>query len=210
MLFRSGIKVDTVYQSNDTLFIDFISKSVIEFPDKKIEINAYVEKDFWDITLIIFTILGVAAAFWAAYSAYRQLKNENEESQKQIDHLAKLREIDERRLKLQVKPNLRTGGSGYSGGKNLHFTITNEGNKCVIKSMTLAEGDEVVRIRDLSRAPELGKGTSIKFDGETKQGEHPNSVDFKLILKYEDEGGFEYVSEYEWKKSRPSITTYEL
>ena len=207
---KQGIELDTVYSSNDTLFIDFNGKSTIEIPDKRIEVNAYTDKDAWDIVLIICTIIGVAAAAWAAHSAYKQLKKENLESQQQIDHLAKLREIDEKRLRLMVKPTLRVGERGHAGRREVWFNMTNEGNRCHIDEITQINGRDQVIIGGLNRTPELRKDVRIEFRGSVQVDLHPNQIEFRLRVLYHDEGEYQYESIIHWNQQNLTIETNEL
>lgn len=208
---KTGFQIDTVYNSNDTLFLDLSNKTTIEIPGGRLEVNTYPPpKDVWDVVMISATIIGVVAACWAAYSAYKQLKKENIESRQQIDHLAKLREIDEKRLKLMVKPKLDTRGRRHAGGTDLGFNVINEGNSCRVESIDLVEGSNVVNLRGLNRTLELKKGASIEFAGSTKGGQHPTAISFTLRLKYSDEGEYQYESYVRWRNESLSIETNEL
>jgi len=210
IIFQDDGTADTIESQRDSLIINLQSNSIIEFPDKRLEVNSYSEKDFWDVTLILASIIGVIAAVWAANSAYKTLKKGNKDNQLQIEHLARLREIDEMRLKLMVKPNLRVGGAGYAGDGSLNFPITNEGKRCYIDDISVIGGNEIAAFNNLGSINEIKENERVRINGRALDSNHPRQITFIIRINYHDEGGFNYESCIQWNRSNLHIETTEL
>lgn len=246
---KEGIKVDTVYNGSDTLYIDFTGMTIIEVPEKRIDVNTYPSRDGWEVAGILAAIIGGLAAVIGAFVAFRQLFNKSRNIQAQIDKLADVAEalkaqnklieegnqnlseyaiqlsksinlkegenkelvaIEQKRLKLMVKPNLRTGGRHTAGGTNFGFHIVNEGQRCKIDSIEMIEGEDQVSISGLKQRPELKSGGQMSFEGRVAGTLNVNEIAFKLRIEYHDEGDFRHESVVGWKGHGIKLETKEL
>ncbi len=95
---KEGLVVDTIYNQNDTLFIDFSNKTTVEIPSERLEVNTYPpEKSSLEIAGLWIAIIGGIATLIASIIAIRKLfvkdiltQKRLDESQNQLKELTKL------------------------------------------------------------------------------------------------------------------------
>jgi len=88
---RKGLIVDTVYNQNDTLFIDFSQKTTIEIPSDRFEVNTYLpEKSDLEIFVSWASIIGGIAGFIAVAIALFKLFQKDRDKQEQLNKMTGL------------------------------------------------------------------------------------------------------------------------
>lgn len=101
------------------------------------------------------------------------------------DALKHLREIEEKKLKLSVQPNLWTNGGGYNGSTGeFHIDLNNKGETAIIQEF-INNTDDVV-INNNSLPYELEKGNSRKIFGRQKGDKHIQYCDIDIDVIYTD------------------------
>ncbi|MEQ8906412.1 hypothetical protein [Ekhidna sp.] len=88
---KQGIQVDTVYSSNDTLFIDFNGKTTLEIPEKRLEVSTFPpEKSDLEIFVSWASIIGGIAGFIAVAIALYKLFQKDKDKQEQLNKMTGL------------------------------------------------------------------------------------------------------------------------
>jgi hypothetical protein len=107
------------------------------------------------------------------------LKNNDQEA------LGHLREIEEKKLRLSVEPNLWTNGGGYNGSTGeFHIDLNNKGETAIIQEFINNTND--VEINNYSLPYELEKGNNRKIFGRQKGDKHIQYCDIDIDVIYTD------------------------
>lgn len=119
--------------------------------------------------------------------------------------LNKLHEIEEKRLKLSVKPNLWLNGAGYRGGEGtLHIDLNNKGETAKLLEFNLIEGD--ITLQGLSQPYDLDKDAYRYIYGRTKGEKHIKDCEYKIEVVYSDRLDNKYILTIDGKGSHAKIT----
>lgn len=111
--------------------------------------------------------------------------------------------IEEKRLRLMVKPRLWSNGGGYRGYENTwHMNISNKGESCVIDSIKQVDGNDIEFHN--REGTEIEKDNSIILNGSTKN-KHPKDTWFQLCIEYHDQGDYKYESIFSWNGGKVKL-----
>ncbi|MBJ2125858.1 hypothetical protein [Flavobacterium sp. IB48] len=115
------------------------------------------------------------------------LKGNDEEA------IAQLREIEEKKLKLSVKPNLWLNGAGYSGHDGeLKIDLNNKGEDAKLLEFNLTSDDII--LHSLSLPWDLEKGKRRYIFGRQKGGKHIKDCEYEVDVIYQDKLDNKYLS----------------
>lgn len=99
--------------------------------------------------------------------------------------LAQLREIEEKKLKLSVKPNLWLNGAGYKGYEGeLTIDLNNKGEEAKLLELNL-KSDDIV-LHSLSLPYDLEKGQMRYIFGRQKGNKHIQYCEYEIDVIYKD------------------------
>lgn len=99
--------------------------------------------------------------------------------------LAQLREIEEKKLKLSVKPNLWLNGAGYKGYEGeLTIDLNNKGEEAKLLEFNL-KSDDIV-LHSLSLPYDLEKGQMRYIFGRQKGNKHIQYCEYEIDVIYKD------------------------
>jgi hypothetical protein len=148
-------------------------------------------------------------------SSFKKLFKRDEQKDEQIRELSaqtaeiiKQTNLQEKRIRMLVKPHLWTNGGGYDADGTVRVIINNRGHLCFLNSWSVIEGDNVVFIQ-WKDPMEIDNGEFKTLTGTPE--EHPKNIRFVLLVKYMDQEGYVYESTFEYNKgSVQIIETKEL
>lgn len=107
--------------------------------------------------------------------------------------LAQLREIEEKKLKLSVKPNLWLNGAGYSGyDGELKIDLNNKGEEAILLEFNLTSDDII--LHSLSLPYDLEKGQRRYIFGRQKGNKHIQYCDYEIDVIYKDKLDNKYLT----------------
>ncbi|WP_343705889.1 hypothetical protein [Flavobacterium sp.] len=107
--------------------------------------------------------------------------------------IAQLREIEEKKLKLSVKPNLWLNGVGYSGyDGELKIDLNNKGEDAKLLEFNLTSNDII--LHSLSLPWDLEKGERRYIFGRQKGGKHIKDCEYEVDVIYQDKLDNKYLS----------------
>lgn len=99
--------------------------------------------------------------------------------------LAQLREIEEKKLRLSVKPNLWLNGAGYSGyNGELKIDLNNKGEDAKLLEFNLSSDDII--LHNLSLPWNLEKGERRYIFGRQKGNKHIQYCEYEVDVIYQD------------------------
>jgi len=99
--------------------------------------------------------------------------------------IQQLREIEEKKLKLSVKPNLWLNGAGYRGNEGeLKIDLNNKGESAKLLEFNLTSNDIV--LHSLSLPYDLEKGQRRFIFGRQKGDKHIKDCQYQIEVIYED------------------------
>jgi hypothetical protein len=118
--------------------------------------------------------------------------------------IKELKEIEEKKLKLSVRPNLWLNGGGYSGHNGeLHIDLNNKGEDAKLLEFNLSSEDIV--LHSLSLPYDLDKGQRRKIFGRQKGTKHIKDRDYVIEIIYTDKLENKYSTSLEGKGARVKI-----
>ncbi|SHO59930.1 hypothetical protein [Algoriphagus zhangzhouensis] len=217
---KEGLVIDTVYNQNDTLYIDFFNKTTIEIPSKRLEVNTYLpEKGGLEIFSLWAIIIGGIAGLIGAFVAFYQLFKKDTEKQIQLnelknqtEQLIKQNHLFEKRIRMSVRPLIWTNGSGIRPSeREFHVDVDNMGQLAFLDSIDFLDGDtvEISHWNGKYVPIEKEKG-NIKITG-MYGGLDPEEMSFRFVIKYHDTENYKYETEFEWKNRHARVVeTREL
>lgn len=107
--------------------------------------------------------------------------------------LEQLREIEEKKLKLSVKPNLWLNGAGYRGYEGeLTIDLNNKGEDAKLLEFKLTSDDII--LHSLSLPYDLGKGQRRYIFGRQKGSKHIKDCEYEIDVIYQDRLENKYLS----------------
>lgn len=119
--------------------------------------------------------------------------------------IKELKEIEEKKLKLSVRPNLWLNGGGYSGHNGeLHIDLNNKGEDAKLLEFNLSSEDIV--LHSLSLPYDLDKGQGRKIFGRQKGTKHIKDCDYVIEIIYTDKLENKYSTTLEGKGARVKIS----
>lgn len=205
---NEGLVVDTVNSQKDTLFIDFSSKTTIEIPSERLEVNTYLpEKGGLEIFSLWAIIIGGLAGLIGAFIAFYQLFKKDTEKQVQLNELKnqtsqliKQNELFEKRIRMSVRPLIWTNSSGIRRfEREFHVDVDNRGQLAFLNAIEFLDGDTVeIRNWNGKYVPIEKETGNIKITG-IYGGLNPDEMSFRFLIKYHDTENFKYETEFEWK-----------
>lgn len=96
-----------------------------------------------------------------------------------------LKEIEEKKLRLSVQPNLWTNGGGYNGSTGeFHIDLNNKGETAIIQEFKNNSDD--ISINSIQSPYELDKGEFRKIFGTQKGSKHIKDCDIDIDIIYLD------------------------
>jgi len=136
-----------------------------------------------------------AFAFWLIYKLYGK-SNNSVEAKPVIKAKSHLEELEEKRIRLSVKPRLEING-GFSRGLEgeIQLNLNNKGERASLKSFKVLEGNVTLHNEHLPF--ELEKGGGRKIFLKTKDQTNSNVATYKVVIEYEDALNFRYLSTIE-------------
>jgi len=201
-----SINFDTSLLSNDTLFVDISEKSVIEIPDKRLEVNTYSEKSNLEIVGIWAAIFGGIAALIGAFIAFRELFKKGAEMQSQLKELKdqtkqliRQNDLFEKRLRMSVKPRIWSNGFGIRRYENeFNVSVDNRGKLAFLDSIEFLNGDKV-QIRNWNESTIIIEEETGNISITGNYGDlNPDTMNFRFLIKYHDIENYDYETEFEW------------
>jgi hypothetical protein len=118
--------------------------------------------------------------------------------------LIALREIEEKKLKLSVKPNLWLNGAGYSGSTGeLSIGLNNKGEVAMLQKFELKSDD--IELHNHHLPYELEKGERRYIYGRTKNNKHIMDSQYEIDVEYIDKIGNKYMSKISGNGSNAKI-----
>jgi len=150
----------------------------------------------WDLIFLIINALGSLATLFAFLFLFKKDKDK----QVQIDRLtqvatelAQMKTIENQKLNLSVKPELRLDGSHYNGTDgDLNITIENIGERAILTRFDLISEDIVLHNEHLPYT--LQRDSQRKIFGRTKGETHIKDCEYQIDIHYTDKIGNLYVS----------------
>lgn len=107
--------------------------------------------------------------------------------------LGQLKEIEEKKLKLSVKPNLWLNGAGYKGyDGELTIDLNNKGEDAKLLEFNLTSDDII--LHSLSLPYDLDKGQRRYIFGRQKGSKHIKDCDYEIDVIYQDKLENKYLS----------------
>jgi hypothetical protein len=107
--------------------------------------------------------------------------------------LLHLKEIEVKKLRLSVQPNLWTNGGGYNGSTGeFHIDLNNKGETAIIQEFKNNSTD--VTIHNIQSTYELEKGEFRKIFGVQKGAKHIKDCDIDIDVIYVDKLNNRYSS----------------
>ena len=101
------------------------------------------------------------------------------------DAIRHLQEIEEKKLRLSVEPNLWTNGGGYNGSTGeFNIDLNNKGETALIQEFVNNNSD--VTIYNNSLPYELEKGANRKISGRQSGDKHIKDCDIDIDVIYSD------------------------
>jgi len=206
---KKGLTVDTVYNSQDTIVVQFNTETSVSIPDNTIKVEL-PEKSGLDVFASYAAIFGGLAAIIGALIAFYQLFKRDKNKEKQIAELVKQTtefsnqtaelikqtKINEKRLRMLVKPYIWSNGGGGVGG-NIIMYLDNRGELCFYDDYKIIDGDEV-EFERWNRPMEIEKDDSIKLSAPMIDKSLDNT-NFKIKVFYHDQEDFKYEAIFEFK-----------
>lgn len=211
---KDGLTKEIINHSPDSITIDVSGVHTLQLPKTPLKVNTE-GKDLFDYTLGIVTIFGAIIAAVYTWKSIKKLFKRDEQKDEQIRELAaqtaeiiKQTALQEKRIRMLVKPRLWTNGGGYDADSTVRVIINNRGHMCSLNSWGVIEGDNVVFVQ-WKEPMEIDNGEFKTLTGTPE--EHPKNIRFVLLVKYSDQEGYEYESTFEYNKgSVQIIETKEL
>lgn len=118
--------------------------------------------------------------------------------------LAKLREIEEKKLKLSVMPKLWLNGAGYKGyAGELEIDLNNKGETAKLLDFKL-KSDDIV-LHDMALPYELDKGQRRYIFGRKNGNKHIKDCEYEIEIIYQDRLGTNYSSKISGKGANAKI-----
>ena len=96
----------------------------------------------------------------------------------------KLAEIEGKKLKLSVQPNLKSSSQSYRM-EELWVDINNYGESAFIDEIVF-EGDIFYQLSNIKSGYEIVKDSKIRVGGRTKMNENTNYIDYSIRIKFHD------------------------
>ncbi len=209
---KQGLTVDTVYNAQDTIVVQFKNETSISIPDNTIKIELPEKSDldiFSSWAIIIGGLAGLVGAFIAFYQLFKRDKNKEKqigelikqttEFSKQTGELIKQNKLNEKRLRMIVKPRVWSNGGGWSNGR-INIQIDNRGELCFYDGYEILEGDKL-DFTKWSTPINLDKEKTIKLTAPTIEKKN-DEISFNIKIFYHDQENFKYETIFEWKGGR--------
>lgn len=202
---KKGLTVDTVYNAQDTLVVKFKNETLVSIPDNTIKVDLPPKTDLDVITslaIIIGGLAGLIGAIVAFWQLFKRDKNKEKQIAELVKHtvefsnqtaeLIKQTKINEKRLRMLVKPYLWC--NTISGGPNikLQMSIDNRGELCFYDDYQFIEGDKV-NFEKWNRPREIEKDKSITLTAQMPK-KVLDDIHFKIKIFYHDQENFQYES----------------
>ena len=120
------------------------------------------------------------------------------------DAMEQLREIEEKKLKLSVQPNLWLNGGGYKGyDGELHIDINNKGEEAKLIDFKL-HSDDII-LHSLSLPYDLDKGQRRYIFGRQKGEKHIKDCEYEIDVIYEDKLENRYLTKIKGQGAKAKI-----
>lgn len=118
--------------------------------------------------------------------------------------MERLREIEEKKLKLSVKPNLWLSGAGYKGyNGELHIDLNNKGEDAKLLDFGLHSDDIILHNQSLP--DDLDKGQGRKIFGRGKGNKHIKDCEYEIDVIYIDKLENRYLTKIKGKGAKAKI-----
>ena len=118
--------------------------------------------------------------------------------------LKELKEIEQKKLMLSVKPNLWLNGGSFNGSSGeFKIDLNNKGEDAVLTNFVLVSGD--VTLHSQSLPYDLDKGSRRYIFGRSNTQKHMNQCEYEIDVVYEDKLSNQYVTRIKGKGAHPRI-----
>ncbi len=118
--------------------------------------------------------------------------------------MEQLREIEEKKLKLSVKPNLWLNGAGYKGyNGELHIDLNNKGEDAKLLEFRINSNDVILHSESLPY--NLDKGQRHYIFGRQKGNKHIKDCEYEIDVIYEDKLQNRYLTKIKGKGASVKI-----
>jgi len=166
----------------------------------------------WELVFGVINALGSLATFFAFLLLFKKDKDK----QTQIDQLthvanelAQMKAIENQKLNLSIKPELRLGKSHYNGTDGeMDMTIENIGERAILTEFSLISDDIILHNEHLPFT--LQKGDSRKIFSRIKSDKHIKDSEYQIKIHYHDKIGNYYISVLNGKGLKNILTEAEL
>jgi len=237
---KDGMQVDTINSRNDTLFIDLNGKSIIEIPDKRLEVNTYPpSKSYLEVGALWAAILGAGLAFMQLFRRTKKaavqikdlgevanaLRAQNEIMDKSNSNLVEIitaltksigfkKEHDEELKRIELrKYQIMVMPNLKVGGQG-----TRGHGHFEFQIINYGESCTIdeMKVIEGSEKIHLFIPSSLTIDKNQKRKITGTSVGrankyvFKILVSYHDQGKFKYESTITWNHSNLTIETKEI
>jgi len=118
--------------------------------------------------------------------------------------LTQLKEIEEKKLRLSVKPNLWLNGAGYKGyDGELNIDLNNKGEDAKLLEFNLLSDDII--LHSLHLPYDLGKGQRRYIFGRQKGNKHIKDCEYEIDVIYQDKLENKYLAKIKGKGANVKI-----
>lgn len=118
--------------------------------------------------------------------------------------ISQLKEIEEKKLKLSVKPNLWLNGAGYKGyDGELNIDLNNKGEDAKLLEFNLLSDDII--LHSLHLPYDLDKGQRCYIFGRQKGNKHIKDCEYEIDVIYQDKLENKYVAKIKGKGANVKI-----
>lgn len=118
--------------------------------------------------------------------------------------LSQLKEIEEKKLKLSVKPNLWLNGAGYKGyDGELNIDLNNKGEDAKLLEFNLLSDDII--LHSLHLPYDLDKGQRRYIFGRQKGNKHIKDCEYEIDVIYQDKLENKYLAKIKGKGASAKI-----
>ncbi|WP_378411392.1 hypothetical protein [Rhodocytophaga aerolata] len=120
-------------------------------------------------------------------------------------YINRLADVEQRKLKLSVKPKLWLNGASTNGASgDIKIDLNNKGETAYIKDIKLLSGN--INLHSLSLPYELNKSERRYIFGRTTGENHISNTSYTIEVSYEDELGNKFISIIEGVGPKATIT----
>lgn len=195
-----GLIIDSVV-GGATLQPNEVYHVIVSTPDNSIKV-ILPEKSNLEIFSTWAIIIGGLAGVVGALIAFWQLFKKDKIKETQIEQLIEQTRINQKRLRMLVKPRIWSNGGGRVGGRII-MDIDNRGELGFYDGYEIIDGENVA-FEKWNRPIEIGKDARIKLTAPDIDKRLDN-IQFRIKILYHDQEDFKYETIFDWKGGRTKL-----